>query len=111
MSKPQKAIISSGLGQFAGSDPNAKAHFGPDTQAKVKEMLANSIRKANEAGFDVIAVDANPQDPEDTMKRFSETLREREDVVGVNIGFGLRGHKGMYCECQYDGVLKQRWLS
>lgn len=97
MSERKKAIISSGLGQYAANDPNAQAHFGPDAQAKVKELLATSIRKANEAGFDVIAVDANPKDAEDTLKRFSETLRERQDVVGVNIGYGLRGHKGIGC--------------
>jgi hypothetical protein len=93
--KPRKAIISSGLGRFAGSDPNAKAHFGPDADAKVKELLSASISKANDAGFDVIAVDANPKDPEDTMKRFEEALG-KQDVVGVNIGFGLRGHKGVF---------------
>jgi hypothetical protein len=97
MASPRKTILSSGLGQFAGSDKNAMAHFGPDAQGKVKELLASSIQKAKDAGFDVVAVDANPQDPEDTMKRFTETLEQRE-VVGVNIGFGLRGHKG-----EHDG--------
>ncbi len=93
MASPRKAIISSGLGQFAANDQNAMAHFGPDAAARVKAMLASSIEQANQAGFDVIAVDANPQNPEDTMKRFTKTLENRE-VVGVNIGFGLRGHKG-----------------
>lgn len=92
MSSPKKVIISSGLGQFSANDPNAQAHFGPDAQAKVKALLASSIEKANQAGFDVVAVDANPQDPEDTLKRFSEALQSRE-AVGVNIGYGLRGHK------------------
>jgi hypothetical protein len=93
MSSNRRVIISSGLGRYAAMDPNAMAHFGPDAESKIKEMLAASIAKANEAGFDVNTVDANPQDPADTMKRFTEALRD-EAVVGVNIGFGLRGHKG-----------------
>ncbi|KAK5170156.1 uncharacterized protein LTR77_004741 [Saxophila tyrrhenica] len=92
MAAPRKTIISSGLGQYAGSDANALKHFGADAQSKVKAMLAESIQKANDAGFDVIAVDANPQDPEDTMKRFTEALKSHE-AVGFNVGFGLRGHK------------------
>lgn len=34
------------------------------------------------------------QDPEDSLRRFTETLKSRE-FVGVNIGYGVRGHKGM----------------
>lgn len=93
MASNRKAIITSGLGQFASNDPNAQAHFGPNASAKAQELLQKSIEKANEAGFDIIRVDANPQDPDDTLKRFTDTLRERE-VVGVNIGYGLRGHQG-----------------
>lgn len=96
MSTNHKAILSAGLGRFAANDPNAQARFGPDAGAKAREVLATSISKANAAGFDVIAEDANPQDPEGTMKRFSEALRSRQDIVGVNIGFGLRGHKGTW---------------
>lgn len=91
-----KPILSSGLGQYASSDPNGIAAFGPDASAKAKEMLAAAREKAEKAGFELVLSDANPQDPEDTVRRFTETLRGR-DFVAVNIGFGLRGHKGK-CE-------------
>lgn len=94
MGPKRKAILTSGLGQFAANDPNAQAHFGPNAGAKTQELLQQSVEKANHAGFDIVRCDANPQDPEDTMKRFTETLRSRDDIVGVNIGYGLRGHKG-----------------
>lgn len=92
-SKPLKPILSSGLGQYASSDPNGVAAFGPDASAKAKEMLVAAKQKAEEAGFELVLSDANPADPEDTMRRFAETLRSRE-FVAVNVGFGLRGHKG-----------------
>ena len=96
MASNRKAIITSGLGQFAANDPNAQAVFGPNAGAKAQELLQMSVDKANEAGFELMRVDANPQDPEDTLKRFTDTLRSRE-FVGVNIGYGLRGHKGDQC--------------
>jgi hypothetical protein len=93
MSSERKAILTSGLGSFATNDPNAQAVFGPNAGAKAKELLQISTEKANAAGFDLIRCDANPQDPEDTLKRFTETLQSRK-FAGVNIGYGLRGHKG-----------------
>lgn len=97
MSSNLKPILSSGLGQYASSDPNGIAAFGPDASAKAREMLAMAKRKAEEAGFELVLSDANPQDPDDTMRRFAETLKSR-DFVAVNIGFGLRGHKGRWQE-------------
>ena len=94
MSKPRKAILSAGLGRFAAMDANAMAHFGPDAGAKTKELLQTSIRKANEAGFDIVTIDVNPNDPGDTMKRFTEALQNQK-IDGVNIGYGVRGHKGI----------------
>ena len=93
MSKPRKAILSAGLGRFAAMDANAQAHFGPDAGAKTKELLNQSIEKANQAGFDIVQIDVNPNDPEDTMKRYTEALQSRK-IDGVNIGYGVRGHKG-----------------
>ena len=93
MTDARKAILSAGLGQYAQMDPNAQARFGPNAGAKAKELLAISISKANDAGFDVVTVDMNPNDPEDSLRRFEETLKSRE-CVGVNIGYGVRGHKG-----------------
>ena len=93
MGEARKYIITCGLGAFAANDPNAQAHFGPNAGQKAQELLAISTEKANKAGFELVRCDANPQDPEDTMDRFVETLRSRE-FVGLNIGFGLRGHKG-----------------
>ena len=88
-----KPVLSSGLGKFASNDPNGVAQFGPDASAKAQEMLTASRQKAEEAGFELVLSDANPQDPEDTLRRFLDTLKSR-DFVAVNIGFGLRGHKG-----------------
>lgn len=90
---PLKPILSSGLGQFASADPNGIAAFGPDAAAKAQEMLAAATRDAAAAGFELVLSDANPADPEDTVRRFGEALRARE-FVAVNVGFGLRGHKG-----------------
>lgn len=89
----RKAILTCGLGRYAASDANAVANFGPDTATKTREMLAASIAKAQEAGFDMFTIDANPADPEDTLNRLSEMLRSRK-FVAVNVGFGLRGNKG-----------------
>lgn len=94
MTTPRKAILSAGFGRFASFDPNAQAAFGADAGARVKELLAISVEKANQAGFDITSVDINPQDPEDSLKRFIDELKRRE-YVGVNIGYGVRGHKGM----------------
>ena len=93
MASERKAILTSGLGGFATNDPNAQAVFGPNAGAKAQELLQTSIDKANAAGFDLVRCDANAQDPEDTLQRFREALQSRK-FVGVNIGFGLRGHKG-----------------
>lgn len=93
MSSNLKPILSSGLGQYASSDPNGVAAFGADASAKAQEMLAAAKQEAEEAGFELVLSDANPQDPEDTIKRFTETLKSRA-FVAVNVGFGLRGHKG-----------------
>ncbi|KAK3679591.1 hypothetical protein LTR37_021388 [Vermiconidia calcicola] len=92
MGEARKYIITCGLGAFAANDTNAQAHFGPNAGQKAQELLAISTERANKAGFELVRCDANPQDPDDTMKRFVETLRSRE-FVGLNIGFGLRGHK------------------
>lgn len=92
MASGPKYILSAGLGRFAALDPNARAHFGPDAGAKTKEMLASSISKARAAGFEVIGEDVNPQDPEDTIKRFVDQLQSRK-WVGLNVGYGVRGHK------------------
>lgn len=93
MTSERKAILTSGLGKFATNDPNAQAVFGPNAGAKAQELLQTSIDKANAAGFDLVRCDANTQDYEDTMKRFTETLNGQK-FVGFNIGYGLRGHKG-----------------
>jgi hypothetical protein len=93
MASERKAILTCGLGRFATNDPNAQGVFGPNAGAKAQELLQTSIDKANAAGFDLVRCDANTQDPEDTLKRFRETLESRK-FAGVNIGYGLRGHKG-----------------
>lgn len=102
MATERNAILTSGLGAFATGDPNAQAVFGPNAGAKAQELLQTSIDKANAAGFDLVRCDANTQDPEDTLKRFSETLQSRK-FAGVNIGYGLRGHKGKISAVM-DGV-------
>ena len=73
--------------------PNAQAAFGPNAAAKAQEALQITTEKANAAGFDLVRCDANTEDPEDALKRFTETLQSRK-FAGVNIGYGLRGHKG-----------------
>lgn len=93
MALERKAILTSGLGAFATNDPNAHAVFGPNAGAKAQELLQTSIDKANAAGFDLVRCDANTQDYDDTLQRFTETLNSRK-FVGLNIGYGLRGHKG-----------------
>jgi len=87
-----KKILSVGLGRFASFDANAIANFGPDAGKTTKGLLQSSIEKANAAGFEIVAEDANPRDPEDTLRRLTETLQSG-DYVGVNIGYGLRGNK------------------
>ena len=104
MASERKAILTSGLGGFATNDPNAQAVFGANASAKAQELLQTSIDKANAAGFDLVRCDANTQDPEDTLKRFIETLQGRK-FVGVNIGYGLRGHKGNMILDYVDGWL------
>jgi hypothetical protein len=103
MATDRKAILSMGLGRFAANDPNAMANFGPNTAAVVKEKLQNSIRQANAAGFDVVQEDCDPQDPDGTVRRFVNALKDREDIVGLNIGFGVRGHK--YVASKYPNKL------
>ena len=93
MAAERKAILTSGLGAFATNDPNAQAVFGTNAGARVQELLQTSIDKANAAGFDLVRCDANTQDYEDTLRRFTETLNSRK-FAGLNIGYGLRGHKG-----------------
>ena len=95
MSTPRKLILSAGLGRFASFDANAQANFGADAGAKAREQLSISIEKAREAGFELVTVDIDPRDPRDSLARFLDELKGRE-FVGVNIGYGLRGHKGMY---------------
>ncbi|KAK4544107.1 hypothetical protein LTR36_004605 [Oleoguttula mirabilis] len=107
MASEPKYILSAGLGRFAALDPNAKAHFGPDAGAKTKEMLATSISKARAAGFEVIGVDINPQDPDDSLKRFTEQLQSSREWVGVNVGYGVRGHKE-YTEL-FEKLLNTAW--
>jgi len=92
MASELRYILSAGFGRFADGDPNAQHRFGPDAGAKVKEMLTASIAKAREAGFEVINEDINPQDPEYSLKRFTQQLESRQ-WVAVNVGFGVRGHK------------------
>lgn len=100
MSSERKAILTSGLGGFAAKDPNAQAVFGPNAGAKAQELLQITTEKANAAGFDLVRCDANTQDPEDTLKRFTETLQSRK-FAGVNIGYGLRGHKGTFSRDEF----------
>lgn len=107
MAAPRKAILSCGLGRFAANDPNAQAHFGPDAGAKTHELLQSSIAKASQAGFDIVMIDANPADPDDTLQRLTKAMRD-QDIAGVNIGYGLRGHKGMVLECTLDMHLTDR---
>ncbi|KAK5129931.1 hypothetical protein LTR08_002691 [Meristemomyces frigidus] len=89
---PTRYILSAGFGRYATHDPNALARFGPDAGHKVKELLARSISQARAAGFEVLPTDINPEDPADSLKRFVEALQSRE-WSGVNVGFGVRGHK------------------
>ncbi|KAI7304074.1 Palmitoyltransferase akr1, ankyrin repeat-containing protein akr1 [Hortaea werneckii] len=94
--QPTRYILSAGFGRFAQTDPNATAHFGPNAGAHVRELLQNSIAQARAAGFEIIPCDINPQDPEDSFQRFAAELHrspEERQWVGVNFGFGVRGHK------------------
>lgn len=78
MSTPHRSILSAGLGRFAGRDPNAQAHFGPDAGTQARELLASSVQKAKEAGFDVVAFEVDPQEPDKTFERFTEQLKSQE---------------------------------
>ena len=90
--KEPKYILSAGLGRYASLDANAAKHFGPGASEKARELLASSIAKANAAGFEIVAEDVNPQDPDDTVRRLTDQLRSRE-WAAVNVGYGVRGHK------------------
>ncbi|KAK3115620.1 hypothetical protein LTR53_004827 [Teratosphaeriaceae sp. CCFEE 6253] len=90
--KEPKYILSAGLGRYASLDANAAQRFGPDASTKTRELLAGSIALANAAGFEIVAEDVNPQDPEGTLQRMTDQLRSRE-WAAVNVGFGVRGHK------------------
>ncbi|TKA82949.1 hypothetical protein B0A55_01325 [Friedmanniomyces simplex] len=92
MSSEPKYILSAGLGRFASQDANAAKHFGPQASEKTRELLATSIAKAHDAGFEVIGEDVNPSDPDDTIKRFAAQLESRK-WVAVNVGYGVRGNK------------------
>lgn len=114
MATKRKAILSAGFGRFATLSPSAQQQFGPDAGTKAKELLATSVKKAEDAGFDLVTVDMNrrssfyvnplkmssdshiAQDFEDSLHRFTETLKSRQ-FDGVNIGYGVRGHKGGHC--------------
>ncbi|GAB1734207.1 hypothetical protein NU195Hw_g9552t1 [Hortaea werneckii] len=95
--QPTRHILSAGFGRFAQTDPNATAHFGPNAGAHVRELLQSSISQARAAGFEIIPCDINPQDPEESFQRFAAELHrspeEGRQWVGVNFGFGVRGHK------------------
>ncbi|KAF2485627.1 hypothetical protein BDY17DRAFT_293984 [Neohortaea acidophila] len=86
------SILTAGLGRFAATDANAQAHFGPGAGERARELLATSVEKAKNAGFDVVTIDINPNEPGESLDRFLSTLRSG-DFVGVNIGYGVRGHK------------------
>ena len=59
MSSKRRSVLSAGLGRFASLDPNGQAQFGPDAGKRARELLAISIEKASEAGFDIVTVDIN----------------------------------------------------
>jgi len=90
--KEPKYILSAGLGRYASLDANAAKHFGPNASEKTRELLAQSIAKAKAAGFEIVAEDVDPSDPEGTIRRLTDQLNSRE-WVAVNVGFGVRGHK------------------
>ncbi|KAK4552126.1 hypothetical protein LTR86_010662 [Recurvomyces mirabilis] len=87
-----KPILSAGFGRFASNNAFGQARFGPNAGDKALELLATSIAKAREAGFEILAEDMNPQDIEDSLRRFERRLMERE-WVAVNFGYGVRGVK------------------
>ncbi|KAK0268172.1 hypothetical protein LTR91_015388 [Friedmanniomyces endolithicus] len=87
-----KYILSAGLGRFASQDVNAAKNFGPQASEKTRELLALSIAQARDAGFEIIGEDVDPNEPDDTIKRFSTRLESRQ-WVAVNVGFGIRGNK------------------
>lgn len=60
------SILTAGLGRFAATDANAQAHFGPDAGKKARELLATSVEKAKNAGFDVVTIDVCPSISEHT---------------------------------------------
>ena len=106
MAPSTRYILSAGFGRYAQFDANAQARFGPDAGAKARELLATSISKAREAGFEVTACDINPQDPDDSLKRFVEALESRE-WSGVNVGYGVRGHKEN--TVLFETMLRETW--
>ena len=87
-----KPILSAGFGRFASNNPSGQARFGPGAGDKALSLLAESIAKCKDAGFEILAEDMNPLDPDDSLARFETRLRER-DWVAVNIGYGVRGLK------------------
>lgn len=94
MSSPEtKHILSAGLGRYAAIDAAAQARFGPDAGNTAKKLFESSVTQARAAGFEIISVDINPQDPEESLKRFTDELRSRSEWSGVNVGYGVRGHK------------------
>lgn len=59
MASKRKAILSAGFGRFATLSPSAQEQFGPDAGTKAKELLATSVKRAEDAGFDIVTVDVN----------------------------------------------------
>lgn len=98
---PRRAILSAGLGRYAGLDQSASAHFGPDAGNATRALLQTSLDQADKAGFDVVTVDINPQDIEHSLSRLGQAFKSRH-WDAVNFGYGLRGLKRMCDGAELD---------
>lgn len=92
MATGRKAILTAGLGSFAGADPAASQHFGPDAANKTRELRMADAEKGKQAGFDYSFIDFDPQNVPDTLERLKTKL-ESQHWDAFAVGFGIRGNK------------------
>ncbi|EMC97182.1 hypothetical protein BAUCODRAFT_32921 [Baudoinia panamericana UAMH 10762] len=90
MASTRKAILTATFGQYVKDDPAALARFGGED--KIKQMVAASVKQANDAGFDISNIALNPKDLQDSIERLAATLKDKQ-WDGFLIGFGIRGGK------------------
>lgn len=77
----RKAILSMGLGKFAGGPPAGISNL--------QETIKNQIEGAKELGFDQNVMFLDPQTEAETLERVRAELR-KEHYDGIMIGGGIR---------------------